>query len=53
MKLELPLDELTALVTRQLNSLFIFNPISEGAILHAAICQAIHDCDYCFSKTPQ
>lgn len=51
MKLELPIDELNALVARQLGSLFIFHADAEAAPLHQALLKAVQDCEHCFSQT--
>jgi len=50
-KLELSKDDLTALIIKQLDSLFIFNKNSELATLTESITVALECCDYCFTHT--
>ena len=51
MQLELPVDELNAMIARQLGSLFVFRPETETAVLEQTVRKALDDCDHCFSRT--
>lgn len=51
MKLELSRNELSSLVAKQLNSLFIFDQATEGELLAQGVDAALEQCKYCFAHT--
>ena len=51
MILEITVENLEALLKKQLGNLFMFNEICEGKILSAGINMALKKCEYCFSRS--
>lgn len=51
MKLEITGHEVSALVRKQLNSLFTFDVSTESDLLQAGVDMALNRCEYCFSHT--
>ena len=51
MILEIPIENLEALVAKQLGNLFVFDEKNEGKILSRGIRLAIAKCDHCFSHS--
>lgn len=51
MKLEIPINNLEALVTKQLDNFFSFDPKAELPALRDAVDIALERCERCFSRT--